>query len=141
MDFSKIEEGKLSLESIEFNLKSICNEIITLFKFNCVKNNIKLIIDINKNIPQYINSDPTRLRQILINLIGNAFQSTKKGSITIKIEPHSSQHLQTNEDEQTLKFSIIDTGIGISKENTEKLFGAFNQADSSTTRKFGGYFY
>ena len=138
LDFSKIEEGKIALENIEFNLNSICKEVISIFSFNDNKKNIDLIIDIHKKLPTFIKSDPTRLRQILINLIGNAFKFTEKGSITLKIEPYSNSYLKLNKNEVLIKFLIIDTGLGISEENTEKLFGAFNQADSSTTRKFGG---
>ncbi|MCJ8311447.1 MAG: substrate-binding domain-containing protein [Saccharospirillaceae bacterium] len=133
LDFSKIEEGKLSVEFIVFDLKLICNEVISLFKFEADRKNINLILDINEQTPSHIESDPTRLRQILINLIGNALKFTSEGKIILKVESLSNK-INNN----TLRFSIIDTGIGIAKNNIEKLFGAFNQADSSTTRKFGG---
>ncbi|MCJ8314113.1 MAG: substrate-binding domain-containing protein [Saccharospirillaceae bacterium] len=138
LDFSKIDEGKLELEIIEFDLETICLEVISLFNFNVNQHDIQLNLDIDNKISNTIKSDPTRLRQILINLIGNAFKFTEKGSITLKVEPLLNTHNKINKNEQLLKISIIDTGIGISKENTEQLFGAFNQADSSTTRKFGG---
>ncbi|BCE03668.1 ATP-binding protein [Marinicellulosiphila megalodicopiae] len=136
LDFSKIEEGKLSVEHIEFELMKLCNEVISVFSFDAQKKNIKLNLSIHEDVPTIIVSDPTRLRQILINLIGNAFKFTEKGSITLGIELESNTDF--NKENPLLKFSIIDTGIGISIENIEKLFGAFNQADSSITRKFGG---
>ncbi|MCJ8314112.1 MAG: substrate-binding domain-containing protein [Saccharospirillaceae bacterium] len=137
LDFSKIEEGKLSVEHINFNLKKLCNEVISVFSFNAKKSDINLKLIINKNIPKSIISDPTRLRQILLNLIGNSFKFTEKGSITLCVELVI-DHSKLTENKNILKFSVIDTGIGISKENINELFGAFNQADSSITRKFGG---
>ena len=138
LDFSKIEEGKLSIEHIEFDLNKLCNEVISVFSFNSKQNDITLILDIKKSVPTIIKSDPTRLRQILINLIGNAFKFTEHGSITLTIELLPPPHLNIHDKKDLLRFLIIDTGIGISKQNIENLFGAFNQADSSITRKFGG---
>jgi len=137
LDFSKIEQGKLSVEKISFNLKELCLEVISLLKFNLDQHNLKLILDIQTNTPKYILSDPTRLKQILINLIGNAIKFTTKGSITLKIELLT-EHNTDNAKNNTLKFSVTDTGTGISKENINKLFKAFNQADNTITRKFGG---
>ena len=95
-------------------------------------------MDISKALPQIISSDPTRLRQVLINLIGNAFKFTEKGTINLQVVAVKNKEVQCDENESFIKFSIIDSGIGISKEKNEELFGAFNQADSSNTRKFGG---
>ena len=137
LDFSKIEEGKLSVEHISFSLKNLCFEIISLFSFDIRQKNLELILDIQTNTPKFIFSDPTRLKQILINLIGNAIKFTQSGSIILKIElltNHSKTHIKTN----LIKFSVIDTGIGIQKEDFEQLFGVFNQADNTITRKFGG---
>jgi len=133
LDFSKIESGQVVLENIQVNLLNLANEMRTVFEFKAKEKNIEIYVDVDKELPSCILGDPARIKQILINFIGNALKFTDKGSITIKIN-----HLTTNEETAEIKFEIIDTGIGISKEGRSKLFKAFSQSDISIFRKFGG---
>jgi signal transduction histidine kinase/HPt (histidine-containing phosphotransfer) domain-containing protein/ActR/RegA family two-component response regulator len=129
LDVSKIEAGKMHIENIIFNLNQLINEAIdTVLPLANVKN-INININIFDNIPHLYIGDPLRIRQILINLLNNAIKFTEHGNITINI-----QLIENN----ILKISVIDTGIGISEKNQQKLFQAFNQVDESTTRKYGG---
>ncbi len=133
LDLSKVEAGKLEIERIEFDVKELVNEIASLFHEATINKNIELKAAVHPSMPEMVNSDPTRIRQILINLIGNAVKFTTKGSISIYAEP---QFL--NDSLTEIKFTIQDTGIGISSDQIEKIFAPFAQADCSTTRKFGG---
>jgi PAS domain S-box-containing protein len=139
LDFSKIEAGKLKLNI----------ENVDIIKFKAEEKNIKVNLNISSNVPRIIFADPIRLRQILINLLGNSIKFTKEGVIEIKVEVEPatttarlykalSDALSNDLPEVQLLFSVIDTGIGISKENQKKIFEAFSQEDSSTTRKYGG---
>lgn len=129
LDLSKMEAGKLTLESIPVELESIVSEVATVFSNHSKRNSIALITDIAADAPKHVYADPLRLKQILINLIANAFKFTEQGSITLSIEPDT---------DNILKFSVCDTGIGIAPEKIERLFQAFQQADASTTRTYGG---
>ena len=133
LDFSKMEAGKVEFENSEFSLVELTNGIISMIQFKIDKKEIKVLTEFAENVPEYIIGDQVRLNQILTNLLDNAVKFTEKGSITLKIK-------QTNETETvtTLQFSVTDTGIGIEKEKFETIFYSFNQASSSTTRKFGG---
>jgi two-component system sensor histidine kinase/response regulator len=133
LDFSKVEAGKMDIETVEFNLDEILTNLANLFNLNAQKKGIELLFQYTADIPQNLKGDPLRLGQILTNLISNAIKFTDKGEITVKIEP-----LLKNLDEVTLQFSVSDTGIGISKEQQNKLFQPFSQVDASTTRKYGG---
>ncbi len=128
LDFSKIEADKLELEAIPFKLLPLLEETITLFSKSVRERGLELIYNIGNNTPTIIKGDPTRLRQILTNLINNAIKFTEKGCITVSVE-------QTKDG---LRFAVIDTGIGISEEQQIRLFKPFSQADSSHTRKYGG---
>jgi len=130
LDFSKIESGQLSLEQINFSILDSINETINIFKYKAQEKSLKLIVNVDKNIPPYVVGDITRFRQILVNLLGNAIKFTDKGSVTLNCNLTDAPDL--------LKFSVIDTGIGIAKENHHKIFENFSQADNSTTRQFGG---
>ncbi len=133
LDFSKIEAGKLSLESINFYLDDVLDK---LFNFLCVKieeKGLELFMTINREVPHHLVGDPLRLEQILINLTTNAVKFTDTGNILIKVELIA---LET--ELAKLRFSVQDTGIGISQETIPHLFDAFTQADGSTTRQFGG---
>ena len=134
LDFSKIEAGKLDVEYIDFNLISLINDIKRVFLPKAIEKKLDFTIKIDKNIPEKLIGDPGRIKQILINLLGNAFKFTKTGKISIEIIIEK----QTNDEKLSLKFAVIDTGTGIKKENISKLFDSFTQADASTTRKFGG---
>lgn len=133
LDISKIEAGKLSLEITKSNLLQIINQSVDMMKFTAHQKNIELIINIEPNVDCIIWTDHIRLRQIIQNLYSNAIKFTRKGEIEIHIQ-------QTNktEDGTTFLFKIIDTGIGIKKENQNKILEAFTQEDNSTTRNFGG---
>ncbi|MCF8228161.1 MAG: response regulator [Bacteroidales bacterium] len=133
IDLSKIESGQLILDKKPFTLKEEINKIVTLLSIKAKGKNIDLKTDLKEEADRKYIGDAARLRQIITNLTNNAIKYTKEGSVTIRVEPSV-----TNDTIQELKFSIIDTGIGISKEGIEKLFKAFSQLDSSSTRKYGG---
>ena len=134
LDYSKIEAGKMQLETAEFDLGLVVDDAIALFGATANKRQIELFGYIEPNVPTYLRGDPTRLRQILINLIGNAFKFTSTGAITLRV----STHADSTSTSPKLTFAIKDTGIGISKSAQQSLFDAFRQADSSTTRHYGG---
>ncbi len=129
LDFSKIEAGKLDIEEIIFNPRSIVAEVIELLYVTSWEKSIPMRSIIAPNVPEQFKGDPTRLRQVLMNLCTNAIKFTSEGLITIKLSVEGEYHL---------KFEIIDTGIGIPHEKQETIFSAFTQVDSSTTRHFGG---
>lgn len=133
LDLSKVEAGTLELELIEFDVKGLVSEVASLFHDAAASKNIELKTAVHLSMPQLVNSDPTRIRQILINLIGNAVKFTTKGSISIDAEPKFKNGTLV-----AIDFTVHDTGIGMSSEQIEKIFAPFAQADSSTTRKFGG---
>jgi PAS domain S-box-containing protein len=134
LDFSKIESGKLELDVKKYNLKDIINQVIELVKYDSNKKNLELKLDICDNVPKYVWTDSLRIKQILINLLGNAIKFTEKGSVTLTI--HSIESIEN--DNTKINFSVKDTGVGIKEEFKEEIFNAFSQGDNSTTRKFGG---
>ena len=134
LDFSKIEAGKLELHIEEVDLFMITHQVISLFKHQANLKNIDLILNINENVPQFIYADSVRLKQIIVNLIGNALKFTSEGKINVDIIALDS----VDENFATINFSVKDTGIGIKPCNLEKIFQSFVQEDASTTRKFGG---
>ena len=135
LDFSKIDAGKLELENIEFDLLSLIGEISESMALQAQEKNIELVLDLIPIEHPIIKSDPSRLRQILTNLLANAIKFTEAGEIVVSVEllPDSSCG-----GSHSLHCKISDTGIGIPEDKQATLFDAFNQADSSTTRKFGG---
>ena len=133
LDMSKIEAGKLELDYVESNIIDILEDVVDIIKIAIGKKHIELLININENCPHIISIDPNRLKQVLLNLMGNAVKFTEQGEVELKVEV-----LKIEKEEVELKFSVRDTGIGISPENQKKLFKAFSQGDASTTRKFGG---
>ncbi len=134
LDYSKIEAGRMNIESVEFNLDELIDDALQLFGGSNKKQKIELISSITPMTPVKLVGDPTRLRQILVNLIGNAFKFTSDGHIFV--EAHSISPIF--EEKPMIRFSIEDSGIGIKHEVKDQLFDAFKQADSSTTRKYGG---
>ena len=134
LDFSKIESGKLELNIEKINVQEIANQVVDLVKFDSNKKSISLQLQIDENIPNYIWIDAVRLKQVLINLLSNSVKFTEAGQIEFNI---SIQEAVT-EKEAIIRFSIKDSGIGIKNKNQEKIFDAFSQEDSSTTRRFGG---
>lgn len=133
LDFSKIEAGKLELELLKVDLIELLKQTVDMFKFSIEKKGLELLVNIDPALPRFALLDPGRFRQILANLLSNAVKFTKQGEIELKA-------VLKKRDGQCacLEFSIRDTGIGISPEQREKLFQPFSQADSSTTRKYGG---
>lgn len=134
LDFSKVESGKLELEEIQFNPADVIKSAIDTISPLCQKKGVKVISNIAQDVPQSVIGDSERLRQIFLNLLSNSAKFTEEGSITIKAEVLQ----EKRSDYTSIKFSIIDTGIGISEEKQHIIFESFTQADSSTTRKFGG---
>ncbi len=135
LDFSKIEAGKLELAIERVDFLKLMDNVIDLLKYRIFEKKLDLIVSISSDVPRFISIDPTRLMQILINLIGNALKFTAVGEIEIKVE---SKKGNANGRETTLFFSVRDSGIGISEENRSKIFEAFSQEDSTTTRRYGG---
>ncbi len=134
LDFSKIEAGKLEIEIIKQDIALMCNQIIDLIKYQASEKDIDLFLKIDENIPKYIWTDIVRIKQILINLLSNALKFTNSGKVALNI----SLIKKIDENKKVIRFSVIDTGIGIKKDNQQKIFNAFSQEDTSTTRKFGG---
>ncbi len=133
LDFSKIEAGKVELESIDFDIIEAVEGVAELFAEKAQKQGLELLPHIASEVPRHLIGDPNRLRQILANLVGNAIKFTKRGEVSIFVEP-----IHRQGEEVTLRFDVIDTGIGISEAAHEHLFQSFSQADNSTTRCFGG---
>jgi two-component system sensor histidine kinase/response regulator len=138
LDFSKIEAGKLELDSIPFGLRESLYETMKSFGFRAHKKGLELIYDVHPEIPEGLLGDPGRVRQILINLIGNAVKFTEKGEILVKVDDEQSADRPEAPDMACLHFAVRDTGVGIPAGKQQKVFEAFSQADSSTTRKYGG---
>jgi len=133
LDFSKITAGKVELEEIPFSLNSIIEKAVQLIEIKSLEKKLTTKIEIGSDVSTFLIGDPGRLRQIIVNLLSNAVKFTEQGSISIFVEKVFVDNLST-----TLKFSVIDTGIGIAESKHHLLFNAFSQVDSSTSRKFGG---
>lgn len=133
LDFSKIESGRLDLEVIDFNLHRLAEEVMELLSERAQQKGLELISYIHDDVPAYLSGDPVRIRQILINLVGNAIKFTEKGEVLLNIET-----AEVTEDSMFLRFEVRDTGIGIYPDKQAIIFDAFSQADGSTTRMYGG---
>ncbi|MGL1934211.1 MAG: response regulator [Fibrobacterales bacterium] len=133
LDFSKIEAGKLEIDPFPFDLHELVQSFIDSMMYRADEKKISLTYSIESAVPQYINSDPNRIRQILINLVGNAFKFTDKGGIILAITK-----VAVDKDTCTLNFDITDTGIGIPKSKLKILFDKFSQVDKEITRNYGG---
>ena len=133
LDLSKIESGKTEITSSEFNIVDIVEDIINLLTPAALEKNIELFYRIEEQVPEIIYSDPFRIHQILTNLIGNAIKFTDNGYVYLQITTG-----EIEQAESSIKFSVSDTGIGMSSDDKKKLFKAFTQADTSITRRFGG---
>ncbi|MGR5503073.1 response regulator [Vibrio sp. DNB22_10_4] len=133
LDFSKFEAGKIDLEQLEFNLVELIEDIGATLYLGASQKKLELICPANPVLSQWHIGDPGRIRQILVNLIGNAVKFTEQGQVAVYVSVQP-------KDEQidSVKFSVVDSGIGIEKAHQDKLFDKFTQADSSTTRKYGG---
>ena len=133
LDFSKIEAGQLQMEKITFSLPEQIENVFKMLQIKADEKGIDLKIEIENDVPEYVISDPLRLKQILINLLNNALKFTEKGSVRLKVT-----NLDKSDGTISIKFNVIDTGIGISDLDQNKMFQEFTQADTSTTRKHGG---
>ncbi|NTV09895.1 MAG: response regulator [Zoogloea sp.] len=133
LDFSKIEAGRLELEHIEFSVASVLSEIVKSLSLRAHQKGLELLYGLAADMPAQVRGDPNRLRQIIVNLVGNALKFTEQGEVEISARVES-------EDDETclLAIAVRDTGIGIPEDQQGAVFGAFAQADSSTTRKYGG---
>ncbi|HKK09500.1 MAG TPA: response regulator [Bacteroidales bacterium] len=133
LDISKIEAEKLELEDVEFNIRDLLEKVVRLLSVKTLKTDIELVASLTPDLPQKAIGDPTRLRQVLINLLGNAIKFTKHGEIGVHIikRKETDEHI-------FLEFAVEDTGMGIPKEKQAKLFQSYEQADKSTTREYGG---
>jgi len=133
LDFSKIEANKLRLENSDFDLQELMDEVMDLFAHRVESKQIELAAKIRGDVPTCLRGDATRVRQILVNLLGNAVKFTERGEIVVSVS-----RVEEQADQVTLRLEVRDTGIGIAPAVHEKIFEAFSQADGSTTRKFGG---
>src|SRR6266478_2562320 len=133
LDFSKIEAGRLQLECLPFSLLDTVEDALHPLALRAQQQGLELTWSTEGDIPELVSGDPTRLRQILINLAGNAIKFTKEGEVSVRAE-----RLQSTGGFISIRFSVSDTGMGIPKDKQQQIFDAFSQADSSTTREFGG---
>lgn len=133
LDYTKIESGQLHVENIEFDLRSLVEEIARSLVSRADAKNLEMACMIYRDVPTQLRGDPTRLRQVLVNLIGNAVKFTPKGEVIIRV-----QKLEETAHGAAMRFSVTDTGIGIPKDRQQAIFDRFVQVDGSTTRKFGG---
>ena len=133
LDFSRIESGKLSLESIPFDLKEVANRSVQILTLAAQSKKLSLVASIDPGLPASLSGDPGRVQQVLINLLGNAVKFTETGfvKLDLKSEPLGAERYR-------VQISVMDTGIGITPEQQQRIFQAFTQADASTTRRFGG---
>jgi CheY-like chemotaxis protein len=133
LDFSKIEAGKMTFEQIDFDLRVTVKSAVELLSHQVQAKGLALNHSIQQNVHPQLVGDPSRLRQVLLNLLGNAIKFTEKGEVFLEVA-----QLHETDEEIELRFSVRDTGIGIPKESLKNLFQSFSQADTSTTRRFGG---
>ena len=133
LDYSKIEADKLVLDAVDFNLSEIVGDAMKTMAVSAHKKGLELAVDIGTEVPQNLVGDSARLRQVVLNLVGNAVKFSKAGEIVLKVAVEEQQQEQV-----TLQFSVRDTGIGIAPETQARLFEPFEQADTSTTRHYGG---
>src|SRR6202045_337926 len=129
LDYSKIEAGRMTVEQIDFDLRSVCDEVRSILQPAVAKQGLVMSLSYDASLPRFIQGDPARLRQVLLNLAGNAVKFTERGTVHIEV---------SRLDGAQVKISVEDSGIGISAEQMDRLFRRFTQADSSTTRRYGG---
>ncbi|WP_461061306.1 GAF domain-containing hybrid sensor histidine kinase/response regulator [Silanimonas algicola] len=133
LDFSKIEARKLDIECVDFSVHAVVDDLYELMADRASSKSVMLKVHIDTGLPEWSKGDPTRLRQVLINLVGNAIKFTEIGSVTLGV-----RHRVRGDGMPMVEFTVQDTGIGIQADALERLFDAFTQADTSTTRKYGG---
>jgi PAS domain S-box-containing protein len=133
LDFSKIEAGKMELESIEFNLRTLMAETMRTLAVRAQEKGLELVHSVDNDVPAVLTGDPGRLRQVLVNLVGNATKFTTSGEVVVRVQ---AQEMTT--DHVNLLISVRDTGIGIAPDQVDQIFRPFEQGDASTSRRFGG---
>jgi len=133
LDFSKIEAGRIDLEAIDFNLRDCLETSLKTLAIRADEKGLELLCEVAPEVPGTVRGDSGRLRQVIINLTGNAIKFTDKGEVALKVQVE-----ETHEHDLTLRFTVADSGIGIPKEKLQVIFDPFSQADNSTTRKYGG---
>jgi CheY-like chemotaxis protein len=129
LDYSKIEAGRMTVECIDFSLRSVCDEVRTILRAAVAKRGLETSIQYDSSLPAHIKGDPLRIRQVLLNLTSNAVKFTERGTVRIEVSRLG---------EMQLRVSVADSGIGINEEQLNRMFMRFTQADSSTTRRYGG---
>jgi signal transduction histidine kinase/DNA-binding response OmpR family regulator len=134
LDFSKIEAGKLHMESIDFSVRQMLDDTLKPFALRAHEKQCELMVDIRSSVPDSLVGDPHRLRQILANLVSNAIKFTERGEVIVRVE----RTRLREDDRASIRFSVVDTGIGISPERQTAIFRPFTQGDGSTTRQYGG---
>ena len=134
LDYSKIEAGKLDVEHTNFNLHQLLTECVLLFALPAKERGLPIKTEIMPNVPCWMVGDPTRIRQVIINMLGNAYKFTERGAVTLRAYLREDRGAEG----VFVQFEVQDTGIGITTEQRERLFQSFSQADSSVTRKYGG---
>ncbi|MGJ8640290.1 MAG: response regulator [Opitutaceae bacterium] len=142
LDFSKIEANQIDFETIDFDMSELVESALDLFTANAAQKGIELIYEITPEVPNHVIGDPTRIRQVLVNLLANALKFTESGEVIVKVTKVEQEtpvaYLRDYKDLISLQLEISDTGIGIPEDRKGTLFKAFTQADNSTTRRFGG---
>jgi signal transduction histidine kinase/CheY-like chemotaxis protein len=133
LDFSKIEAGKVELEAIDFNLRDCLEETLKTLALRAGEKELELLCDIAPDVPEFVSGDSVRLRQIILNLVGNAIKFTHQGEVALRVKT-----IAATKETRTLQISVADTGIGIPPEKQKFIFDPFTQADASTTRNYGG---
>jgi signal transduction histidine kinase/CheY-like chemotaxis protein len=138
LDFSKIEAGKVILDNIPFSLCKLVEETVEILSIKALEKDIELICDIDRGLPSQFTGDPVRIKQVLVNLLGNAIKFTNEGEICVHIEKVNAPYIKDDKKYLIIAIAVEDTGIGIPVDKLDTIFDSFAQADSSTTRKYGG---
>lgn len=133
LDFSKIQSENMIFENVSFDIRAMLDEVYEMMSSTAVSKGIRLLSEVSEKIPRYVSGDPLRIRQVLINLVGNAVRFTEKGSVEM-----SATYMGMNSGRHVIEFGIRDSGVGIKKEDIEKVFTPFVQSDEGVARKFGG---
>ena len=142
LDFSKIEAGKLTIENIDFALSGAVENVVSLFEEQAAAHSVDFAVELASDLPPFVVGDPTRLRQVLVNLVGNAFKFTNEGMVTLSVAHDTAGdpllQIAPRPGRHRIRFTVQDTGIGIAPAALARLFQKFEQADSTTTRRYGG---
>jgi two-component system sensor histidine kinase/response regulator len=133
LDFSKVEAGKLEIEQVEFSLRTVVDDVVDLLAGSAQAKGLELVTVVDSSVPAIVSGDPGRVRQVVINLIGNAIKFTESGEVVLRVAP-----TESDGDDTIVRFDVSDTGAGITPDNLDLIFEPFVQADTSTSRKHGG---